>query len=958
MSEPTKKKRTGHIVSHTHWDREWRYPICETNLMLADFMDELIEVLESGKYPGFLLDGQVAPVIDYLGFQPGKMDRVRRLIRDGKLQVGPWYTLPDEYPVDGEALVRNLLWGRRLAKMLGGTVFNVGYTPFGWGQTAQLPQIYAGFGMDVAMIGKRVGKARAPKCEFLWRAPDGRTLLATRFGELGRQNFYFKVHLSALFGIDHEGPEWIYRWEEGGVAYHRADPEQMEQDHFRLDAPGCWCPETITPEMIEAVWSTMDDSLLENDRLMMNGCDYTASQPMFPEMVERLNEVDPEPDRTWVHTTMPAYVELLREALSGKSLDVVDGELRDGPAGAVTGNALTTRLYLKQLNKRAQNLLIRFAEPMATLASLAGAPHQDGRLSNAWQDLLQAHPHDSINGVTQDKTVLDVQNRLHGVIDQAQALGNRAMQELVRRIDTSGFAKDDVLIIAFNALPHPRRDVAEAWVNLPETAASNNWPAGPDDMQVFDAAGAPLGTQQAGSSREVYCVSELHTRAFPFHCIRYRLFFDTGEIPAGGYKVFRVGRARGDGAAPWSGTLARTDTLLRSPQVLENEHLRVSMNPNGTYDLTAKGLDITFRGLNYFEDRGEHGDYWINQRPMFDQVHTSLGCAARIWAEEAGPLQATLVSEVTLHLPIRGVREQQRRGDGLEDLVLRTAVTLRAGAEQLDVHVSFENKVEDHYLRVLFPTGLTGATHADAGGHFIVDHRAIRPQGPTEDTVWPDMGTLPHQGFVDVSDGRVGLAFLNDSLTEYEVMDNDERTVALSLLRAVRNWLCTETRVGSSFPSQKGGQCLGRQEAHYAIRPHADNWSAANVPLRAEQYNAPLPLVQARANPGTLPAGEASLFSVDNPRLRFSTLKKAEERDTWILRLYNPCGEAQRAEVRFAAGFARVWQVQLSEERAGEPCAGGGHAFTVELGPHRIGTYEIEPVKSRPAHSLSAQQES
>ena len=134
------KKRIGYIVSHTHWDREWRYPIWETRLMLIKFIDELIELLESGKYPGFLLDGQVIPIFDYLEMRPEMTGRIKALVSSGKLQIGPWLILPDEYPVDGEALVRNLLLGIRRAEEFGGA-FMVGYTPFGWGQTAQLAQI-------------------------------------------------------------------------------------------------------------------------------------------------------------------------------------------------------------------------------------------------------------------------------------------------------------------------------------------------------------------------------------------------------------------------------------------------------------------------------------------------------------------------------------------------------------------------------------------------------------------------------------------------------------------------------------------------------------------------------------------------------------------------------------------------------------------------------------------------
>ena len=944
MKGKARKKRIAHIVSHTHWDREWRYPIWETRLMLMDFMDELIRVLESGAYPGFLMDGQVSPVYDYLEVRPEMTARVKALVQSGKLQVGPWWILPDEYPIDGESFVRNLLWGQRRSAALG-KVFNVGYTSFGWGQTAQLPQIYAGFGIDTAMIGKRVAHQRAPQCEFVWRGPDGTELLATRFGALGRQNFYFKVHLSALFGVDHEGPDWSYSWAQGGIAYHRADSEQMEQDHFRLDPPMSWHPETITPEMIEAVWATMEESVLEEDRLMMNGCDYTASQPMFPEMVTRLNEVDPDPDRQWIHTTMPEFLRVMKRKVDRRKLVVVEGELRDGPAGAVTGNALTTRLYLKRLNKQAQNALIRFAEPLAALAAMAGAPHQTELVQRAWDFLLASHPHDSINGVTQDKTANDVEGRLHQVLDLAQTIGNRAMQELIHRIDMSIFRDEDVLLVAFNPLPYARREVAEAWINLPKPPPATSWPPDPGEAQVFDADGNPLGTQWCGATTERYCVAELHTRAFPFDCERHHIFFDTGEVPAGGYKVFRVGtmsEARTK-HAPWADSQARSGTLLAAPNILENELLRVEMNGNGTFNILDKLGGAAFNGLNYFEDRGEHGDYWINKRPMHDRAINSLGCAARLWSIDSGPLHATLVSEVTLVLPVRGNKELQQRGEEEAPLTLRTAVTLAAGSPQVDVQVDFENRHEDHYLRVLFPTGLAHAAHADAAGHFTVDRRPIRPQGPTPNSVWPDMGTLPQGNFVDVSDGKRGIAFINESLTEYEVLDNPERTVALSLLRAVRNWLCTETRVGSGFPSQKGGQCLGAHRIRYAIRPHAGDWHAAGIPRAADNFNAPMRFVQTRAHDGSLPEKRASLFAIENPVARFSALKKAEDRDTWILRLFNPTDSRQETRIRFGFPLAGAWLTDLNEKRASKLDVLEKNCIALAIDACKIVTIEFAP---------------
>ncbi len=938
----TTNKKIGHIVSHTHWDREWRYTIWETQLMLIDFMDELIDVLESGKYYGFLMDGQVVPVLDYLEARPEMMDRVKKLVSSGKLHVGPWYCLPDEYPVDGEALVRNLLIGQRRAKELG-AVFNVGYTSFGWGQTAQLPQIYAGFGMDVSFIGKLVNKQRAPQSEFLWRAPDGSELLASRFGEMGRQNFYFKINLTALYGLDHSTWDWKYHWDKHGILFHRADREQMEQDHFRIDAPTQLHLNEITPQIAEETWQTTDDSVLENDRLMMNGCDYAASQPQLAAMIEKLKAVDPDKNREWIQTNMLEFIEIMKQKIDQSKLKIVEGELRDGPIGSLTGNAQATRLYLKQLNKHAQNMLIRFAEPLSIITNMLGTPWPKNFIDKAWDYLLKSHPHDSINGVTQDKTANDVYHRLEQVVDISQTLGNRAMQELVKQIDLNRFEKDDILLVVFNPLPYARKEVTEAWITFPnDLNVATSWNDDMGFLHIYDAEGNAVGTQWEGSEDVSYCVAELHARILPFYAKRHRLFFETGKIPAMGYKVFRIGQGeeiRPDNIS-WAENQARTGSLLKSPHLMENKYLVVEMNPNGTFNLTDKENQKTYFNLNYYEDRGEHGTYWINWRPMFQKTYSSLGCSAKIWSEETGPLQSTLVSEITMQLPLRGHKEQQRRGDEKADFTIRTAITLRTNARQVEVNVEFENRHEDHYLRSMFPTGLKETNFADAGGHFFVDCRTIQAPGPKPGSEWLDMGTLPQNNFVDVSDGKLGIAFINDSLTEYEVFRDDERTVALSLLRAVKTWIVTG-HVGSDFPSQKGGQCFGKHKIRYAIRPHAGNWQEANIPLEAELFNVPLRPVETNAHKGTLNSNQLSFFEITNSILRFSALKKAEDRDTFIVRIYNPTSQTQKGKLIFFKPIQKAWITNLNEEQEQELKIVKDNEVDFTVASYKIITIEI-----------------
>ncbi len=936
----TKKteKKIAHIVNHTHWDREWRYPIWETKNMLIDFIDELIEELESGTCQSFLLDGQVAPVLDYLEFRPENKEQIQKLVESGKLLIGPWFTLPDEYPVDGEALVRNLLWGNRLCREFG-KALDVGYTSFGWGQTAQLPQIYNGFGIETAMIGKRVRPERAPKSEFIWRAPDGTELLATRFGELGRQNFYLGFHLSVLFGVNYANQEWNYDYSKAYTAYHRADKEKMEQDHFMLDTPKKWGFELITQELIDELWETTADSVIKNHRLMMNGCDYTAYQKMMPELIDFLNKNDKK-KRKWVQTSMADFVKVMNKEIDRKKLNVVEGELRDGPAIKMTANALASRLYLKILNKKAQNMLIRFAEPMANLAALHGTKFPEHFIKSAWKLLLESHPHDSINGVTQDKTADDNEARLNQVVDIANTVIEKTLRNLIVKIDMRKFKDGDILITVFNPLPYSHGCVIEAWVNMPKDFPDQN------GLQVYDAKNNPVSTQWEGMEEKLYCVAEIHTRTRPFYCNRHKLFFKTGEIPAGGYKVFRVGKIdlkKNKKGVIWNDIDAKPETrLIKEPNVLENEFLRVEFNSNGTFNLTDKTTKKVFENLNYFEDRGEMGTYWVNRRPMYDRVYNSLACKAKIWSEESGALQATIVSEVLMTLPDRVIPDQQRRGDKETDLIIKASVTLCAGEKQIEVNVEFENRHQDHCLRAMFPTGISGAKFSNAGGHFIVDKRPVKPmRGPAAGTVWPDMATLPMNNFVDVSDNKNGVAFLTNSLTEFEVLETNKRTVALTLIRSCKNWIPTE-RVGTEYPSQKGGQCFGYHKLSYAIKPHKGDWQTANIPLAAEQFNMPLLPIQTSAHKGELSGTEKSLFEISNPALRFSALKKTEDRETIIVRIYNPTNKLQNGNLVFAHEVKKAWLTDLNEKRGKKIKLISKHKVPVSVKTGKIVTLEIQ----------------
>jgi alpha-mannosidase len=160
------------VVPHTHWDREWYLSHETFRYRLVHLLDTLLELLE--RDPGFrhfTLDGQTIVLSDYLEVRPEARERIAKLVREGRLLVGPWFVLPDEWLVSGEALIRNLRRGLSDARALG-PAMRVGYVPDQFGHVGQLPQLFAGFGCEAAVLWRGV-PAGVDETLFGWEAPDG-----------------------------------------------------------------------------------------------------------------------------------------------------------------------------------------------------------------------------------------------------------------------------------------------------------------------------------------------------------------------------------------------------------------------------------------------------------------------------------------------------------------------------------------------------------------------------------------------------------------------------------------------------------------------------------------------------------------------------------------------------------------------------------------------------------------
>ncbi|MDO5427186.1 MAG: hypothetical protein Q4F54_05995 [Coriobacteriia bacterium] len=121
-------------------------------MYLVNNMQEILDMLETHKdYCCYVLDGQTVVLEDYLSVKPEDEPRIKKLVQADRLKIGPWYTQTDEMVVAGESIVRNLLYGKLDCDKFGGRMM-IGYLPDSFGQSAAMPKILNGFGIDKSLF--------------------------------------------------------------------------------------------------------------------------------------------------------------------------------------------------------------------------------------------------------------------------------------------------------------------------------------------------------------------------------------------------------------------------------------------------------------------------------------------------------------------------------------------------------------------------------------------------------------------------------------------------------------------------------------------------------------------------------------------------------------------------------------------------------------------------------------
>ncbi|MBQ7365019.1 MAG: alpha-mannosidase [Clostridia bacterium] len=588
-------KKTLHIIPHSHWDREWYLPFEKHRTRLVDLFDNLIEVMEQNEdYTYYHMDGQYVVIEDYLEVRPTMRERLLALIRAGRIQIGPWYILQDEYLTSGEANVRNMLYGIRLCRAIGAEPVECGYFPDAFGNISQAPQIVRGFGFDNAVFGRGVNDVGADneiikqngltKSELIWRAPDGSEVLGVMF----------------------------CNW------YHNA-----------MELPAD--PEALKGRLAHIVRST--SRFATTDHLLgMNGCDHQPLQKNLHEVIRLANDVQ---DEVYVkQSNFKDYIAAIRE--SAKDLKVFEGEINSQFTRG-WGNLISTasaHVDIKQDNHRAQHLLAGIAEPLSTLLLANGGKYKSDLFLYAWKKLMQNHPHDSICACSCDEVYEEMKVRFMKAITCTEELRDYALDKLTAAV-TTNTPNGDAAIVVYSLSPNRATTVVKACVDFERGTDLKH-------LALFDSQGNEI-------PHTVTYQPNTFTYTLPEDRFRQPRYVDrvTVEFPVTtcgiGYETYTLRFCKPK----------RTETLPYGFGSCENDSVRLTIRDNGSFDLYDKRSKTTYKDLHLFEDTADCGNLYNYVQPKGDTPILSTEKKARITLYEVNAYRVTYKVRFTL---TRGVK--------------------------------------------------------------------------------------------------------------------------------------------------------------------------------------------------------------------------------------------------------------------------------------------------------------
>ncbi len=919
------KKLTGFIITAGHLDIEWYQPLRSYRFWTMQTFKDLKEAVKREDFDCYVLDGQVFPLEEYLQVMPQDEQQMRRMIDEGKLVVGPFYTQFDEWLPSAESLIRNCLYGKRRAEDFGGYM-RAGYLPDNFGHPRQLPQLLSGFGIDslLFMRGMPEIKGDHPD-EFLYEGIDGTRILASHFRE----------SYSGAFDIFNKDIDPIQPRE---VPYY---PDYLSFEWHRELAEHD-DPQRTAENMIENV-KRIGYRYPSDVIPLIAGFDHLPPQINIGDSVKVANDI--QSDIEFVMGTAQDYIELVYSKLDKPS--VFNMELLGSKYQNILLGALSTRAYLKRENFACEMLMERYVEPLSALTAKSGYNLNTILMDEAWEYLMINSAHDSIHGSSVDEVHTEMQTRNASVRQIASGLIHEMMCHTAEHSThwwkkLAAATQEIKLEVAF---PTRKEKVATTFEpkGIVVFAPSHSECAQPAELwlpvhdvpvQIVKADGTVLPTQVV--QREPLELNGLLQPSYePFPSLAYRKVMFTDRFSTAELATYAVVPADKEPVSPFTAT----DTSL------ENEHIKVDIK-GALINICDKRTGSCFYGLNLLQEEADAGDAW-DFSPTWTPSALIQSTASKFTSRlvECGAVKCTV--EVTGEMCVPYSLYGDERSEKTAVMPVKFSISLLRDTARVDVKLTIDNTAKDHRIRLKISPNLRTESVRSQSHVAIVD-RPIELIKEIARWYQPVSQLMPFREWVAVEEQDRGLAVAFKGVYDYEAIRNPLTCcpdIYFTLLRGIGRMgrLNTMQRAGSASWAQETpqAQSLGEHVIEWCYMPYAaqPDEKAPFIEQANTFFCPPVAHAVRTTQIDTIADDTAKAYSWKDKNIQFYTFKRTYENDANILRLYENQGKA--TEVCITLGDAqKVFLCDLNEQPQSELTIKDG-CVNVSFEPYKIKTLKI-----------------
>ena len=861
-----------YYFNSTHWDREWYQPFQEFRKYLVDTTSELLDIFNNvPEFEKFTFDGQTIVLEDVTEIHPEWKEKLIKLVADGKLNVGPWYVMPDEFLCSGESLMRNFSIGHEVANEFGGKVWKVGYICDIFGHIAQMPQLMAGYDLKGAVVWRGFPFDKGGK--GVWVSPDGTELPTLRLHPL---NGYGK------FSMEVRG--W---WNE------KLDEKTMKE---RL-----------------AKWIDENRYFFGDTFVLSDALDHAVPSADTPKLLQWIKELYPEAEV--VHSDFTDFFaeefKNLPElpVFAGEQIKTASGNNNNGYQIPYT---LSSRYDVKRANDLCQNTLELLIEPELARRAADGDTKSLPFLRCLWKTLLKNHPHDSICGCSIDT----VHRQVLGRFEEVQQLASRMEEEFrfIERkrisgknisaelkgsdnIDKSGDEVADdgnYTLRLYNPLPCALNGVREVTISFP---AKKPYISRPEGMFIKDNINAFRIFDNSGNELPYVIKSIKRNQVRPFCRQDVRP-----------YDVYTVAVKCALAPSTWTSLDIRPSkfqvrnwgSLVSGIRSAENGIIKLDIANDGTFTITDLRSNRTYSGQNeYLIDR-DCGDGWYFVAPAVNptvcgtnDVTIRLLHDMSDYAEFEVVKRYRIARELLWKGSINEAYVGVEESDQYTTLEIRSFISISSGSDSVKIKTVVNNTLCDARVRLRVPTGISGKYFTSQVAA-VLENNMGRPSGDGSINLdEPEVIERNFDGIAGKRDSKGGIAFISQAgLHEVSGLPySKDEALAVTLWRSFRRTVMTNGEVD--------GQLLKQLEFNYALKCLAPECSNADIfrEMQAMRADIPCDIIKSCAKTS---ADAPPFFEVDG-NLVFSACKPAwnGENGAIILRLMNVSDRKECAAVRF-----------------------------------------------------------